>query len=83
MADRVGRAGPTYGRRMWNDPLWHLLCARDELDAARRQLVAAGAVPWTGAVAGPFRSEVDGLLERVLRVRTGSDELVVQRGCRP
>ena len=68
---------------MWNDPLWHLLTARDELDAARRHLGAAGAVPWAGAVAGPFRSELDGLVVQVLRLGAGSADLAVQLGCRP
>jgi hypothetical protein len=68
---------------MWNDPLWHLLAARDELDAARRHLGAAGAVRWSGAVAGPFRSEVDRLLVQVLRLGAGSADLAAQLGCRP
>ena len=68
---------------MWNDPLWHLLAAREELDAARRHLGAAGAVQWAGSVAVPFRSEVDGLLAQVLRLSGGPDDLAAQLGCRP
>ncbi|MEN0128261.1 MAG: hypothetical protein AAGC49_02385 [Brevundimonas sp.] len=68
---------------MWNDPLWNLAAARDELDAASRHLRTAGAVPWTGGVAGPFRVAVDGLLGEVSRLRDEADVLVQHLGCRP
>jgi len=68
---------------MWNDPLWNLAAARDELDAAGRHLRTAGRVPWTGGVAGPFRTEVDGLLDEVGRLRDEASGLERQLGCRP
>lgn len=67
---------------MLDDPVPLLLSAYDEVGRARRHLLAAGGVPWTGVVAGRYRGEVDAMVLEVAGLHRAVGELVALAGCR-
>jgi len=68
---------------MLDDPIPFLVSAYDEVGSARRHLLAAGAVPWTGLVAVRYRAEVDAMVLEVAGLHRAVGELVALTGCRP
>ena len=67
---------------MLDDPVPFLLAALDGTGRARRLLVGAGAVPWSGTVAVRYRSEVDVAVLEVAALDRAVGELVALVGCR-
>ena len=68
---------------MFDDPVPFLLAALDAAGTARLRLVAAGAVPWTGAVALRYRAEIDAAVLEAVRLHGAVGELAALTGCRP
>jgi len=68
---------------MWNDPSPRLRAALDQVDEARRHLVAADQVPWTGPIAPRYRAEVEALVRDVTTLRGDVAGLVGSVLCRP
>jgi len=67
---------------MFDDPVPLLLSALDGAGRARRALMAAGAVPWAGAVAVRYRAEIDGAVLEAAALDRAVGELVALAGCR-
>ncbi|ROS23872.1 hypothetical protein [Cellulomonas sp. PhB150] len=67
---------------MLDDPVPFLLSALDASGRARRCLVAAGGVPWSGAVAVRYRSEIDVAVLEAAALDRAVGELVALVGCR-
>jgi len=68
---------------MWNDPFPRLHAALEHVDEARRHLVVADDVPWTGPIAPRYRAEVEALLRDVTTLRADVAGLVATVVCRP
>ena len=68
---------------MWNDPFPRLHAALERVDEARRHLVTADQVPWTGPIAPRYRAEVEALVHDVTALHGDVAGLVGSALCRP